>query len=104
MIRAGQPLSALRRHFHPCPQALVNVPVRARRDLECIEPVSRVMQQVRDKLGGGGRLVVRYSGTEPLLRIMVEGEDEGVVRAYGEEIADAVREHIGLPDGVSESA
>ena len=104
MIRTGQPLSALRRHFHPCPQVLLNIPVRARRDLERIEPVSRVMRQVRDKLGGDGRLVVRYSGTEPLLRIMVEGEDEGVVRAYGEEIADAVREHIGLPDGVSESA
>lgn len=104
MIRTGQPLSALRRHFHPCPQVLVNVPVRARHDLERVEPVSRVMQQVRDKLGGDGRLVVRYSGTEPLLRIMVEGADEGVVRAYGEEIADAVREHIGLPDGVSESA
>lgn len=103
MIRTGQPLSVLRRHMRPYPQVLINVPVRARRDLDRVEPVSKVLRRVTDKLGRDGRLVVRYSGTEPLLRVMVEGEDESVVRAYGEEVADAVRRHIGLPDGAAES-
>lgn len=95
MVQTAQPLSALRRLIRRYPQVLLNVPVRKRQDLDRIEPISKVVRHVTDKLGSGGRLVVRYSGTEPLLRVMVEGEDEGVVRAYGEEVADVVRAHLG---------
>lgn len=95
LVQRQQPLSELRQLMRRYPQTLINVRVRERQDLRTVEPVSHVIQQVRDKLGEAGRLVVRYSGTEPLLRIMVEGEDESLVRAYGEEVADAVRTHLG---------
>jgi len=95
LVQRQQPLSELRQLMRRYPQTLINVRVRERQDLQTVEPVSHVIQQVRDKLGETGRLVVRYSGTEPLLRIMVEGEDESLVRAYGEEVADAVRTHLG---------
>ena len=55
-------------------------------------PTSRpAMARVEAALDGRGRLLVRYSGTEPLLRIMIEGEDQATVQAWAEEIADAVR-------------
>ena len=95
LVQRQQPLSELRQLMRRYPQTLINVRVRERQDLRTIEPVSHVIQQVTDKLGGTGRLVVRYSGTEPLLRIMIEGEDESLVRTYGEEVADAVRTHLG---------
>ena len=95
LVQKQQPLSELRQLVRRYPQVLINVRVRERQDLHTIEPVSQVMRQVTDKLGENGRLLVRYSGTEPLLRVMVEGEDESVVRAYGEEVADAVRTHLG---------
>lgn len=95
LVQRQQPLSELRQLVRRYPQTLINVRVRERQDLRTIAPVSHVIQQVTDKLGENGRLLVRYSGTEPLLRVMVEGEDESLVRAYGEEVADAVRTHLG---------
>ncbi len=95
LVQRQQPLSELRQLMRRYPQTLINVRVRERQDLRTIEPVSRVIQQVTDKLGETGRLLVRYSGTEPLLRIMVEGEDESLVRTYAEEVADSVRTHLG---------
>ena len=95
MVQRQRPLSELRQLVRRYPQVLINVRVRERQDLQTIEPVAKVMQHVSDQLGTNGRLLVRYSGTEPLLRVMVEGEDESVVREYGEEVADAVRVHLG---------
>ena len=95
LVQQQQPLSELRQLVRRYPQTLINVRVRERQDLQTIAPVSQVMRQVTDKLGDTGRLLVRYSGTEPVLRVMVEGEDESVIRAYGEEVADAVRTHLG---------
>jgi phosphoglucosamine mutase len=51
------------------------------------------MSEVESKLSGHGRLLVRYSGTEPLLRVMLEGRDEREIRQWGEEIVDAVKKH-----------
>ncbi len=100
LVQRQQPLSELRQIVRRYPQTLINVRVRERQDLRTVEPVSQVIQQVSDKLGENGRLVVRYSGTEPLLRVMVEGEDESLVRAYGEEVADTVRTHLGAGEAV----
>jgi phosphoglucosamine mutase len=50
---------------------------------------------VEARLAGEGRLLVRYSGTEPLLRVMLEGKDTGEIRRLGQEIIDAVRHHLG---------
>ena len=101
LVQRQQPLSALRQLVRRYPQTLINVRVRERQDLRTIAPVSQVIRHVTDKLGEKGRLLVRYSGTEPLLRVMVEGEDESLVRAYGEEVADAVRTHLGAGEAAS---
>jgi len=73
------------------PQTLVNVRVRQRTDRECVPEVVEAMARVRAALGEHGRVLVRYSGTEPLVRIMIEGQDQASVQALAEEIADAVR-------------
>ena len=93
MVEAGKRLSELRvmRRF---PQVLVNVPVRERRDLDGVTPVQDAIDGVRARLGARGRVLVRYSGTEPLIRVMVEGEQRTQVEAFVEEIADAVRRHL----------
>jgi phosphoglucosamine mutase len=63
-------------------------------DLKTIPEIAAAMSSVESKLAGHGRLLVRYSGTEPLLRVMLEGRDEAEIRQWGEEIVDAVRQHV----------
>jgi phosphoglucosamine mutase len=96
MLERQRPLSELRQVMQRCPQVLINVKVSERRDLATIAPIVKTMQKVEQSLGEKGRLLVRYSGTEPLIRVMVEGEDEEMVRAWGEEVAEVVRKHLGV--------
>ncbi len=96
MLQRQRPLSELKNVFQRYPQVLLNVKVRERRDLATIGPVARAMEQVKATLGERGRLLVRYSGTEALVRVMVEGEDEKVVKACAEEVANQVRHHLGI--------
>jgi phosphoglucosamine mutase len=77
------------------PQVLVNVPVRERADYMQVPAIAELIRRVESDLAGHGRLLVRYSGTEPLLRIMLEGKDDHEIRAWAQEIAGAVREHLG---------
>lgn len=95
MAQRQQPLSELRKIVQRYPQVLINVKVRERRDLTAVEPVAKTMRRVTEELGERGRLLVRYSGTEPLVRVMVEGEDPSSVKEYGEEVAESVRRHLG---------
>ncbi len=76
------------------PQVLMNLRVHQRVDLNTIPAVAAVLASVESRLAGTGRLLVRYSGTEPLLRVMLEGKDEAEIRRWGQEIIDAVREHV----------
>jgi phosphoglucosamine mutase len=94
MQQDGKPLSELARCMRTYPQVLVNVKVKEKRDLAAVPEVARLMAGIEKKLEGTGRLLVRYSGTEPKLRIMLEGEDEAVIQAYADELADAVRKHL----------
>jgi phosphoglucosamine mutase len=96
MIQRQRPLSELKRIVQRYPQVLLNVKVRERCDLASIDPIAKAIQHVTCALGDKGRLLVRYSGTEPLVRVMVEGEDEKLVHAYGEEVAGVVRMHLGV--------
>jgi phosphoglucosamine mutase len=77
------------------PQVLVNVRVRQKGDLAAVPPIAAAMRRVEDRLAGEGRLLVRYSGTEPLLRVMIEGKDQQQIQIWAAEIANAVREHLG---------
>jgi len=95
MLERQRPLSELKQIVQRYPQVLLNVRVRERRDLTTIEPIAKAMRQVEQALGEKGRLLVRYSGTEPLVRVMVEGEDEQTVHDYGAEVAEMVRRHLG---------
>lgn len=95
MVESGKPLSELRRAMTKLPQVLVNVRVGERRDLDGVPEIAAAVDRVRRALGGRGRVFVRYSGTEPLVRILVEGEHEEQVRGFGDEIAAAVRAVLG---------
>lgn len=98
MVQRQRPLSELRRIVQRYPQVLINVRVRERRDLTMVEPVAKTLRRVTAALGERGRLLVRYSGTEPLVRVMVEGEDPDTVKVYSEEVAEVVRIHLGSND------
>ena len=94
MIETGRELDELAGELVTYPQVLVNVRVRERVALADVAPVKAVMDTVQQRLDGHGRLLVRYSGTEPLLRIMIEGRDQDEIRGWANEIADAVRAHL----------
>jgi phosphoglucosamine mutase len=94
MAATGRDLADLASQLTAYPQILLNVRVRARADLGQLPQVAAVIQDVERRLGDSGRLLVRYSGTEPLLRIMLEGQDQDEIRAWAEEIASEVRTHL----------
>jgi phosphoglucosamine mutase len=91
----GRTLADLAGDLTAYPQVLLNVRVRERTDLKNVPPVAAVISSVESRLDGHGRLLVRYSGTEPLLRVMLEGRDEHEIRTWAQEIVDAVKEHLG---------
>ncbi|MBH0198339.1 MAG: phosphoglucosamine mutase [Nitrospira sp.] len=95
MKRTQQPLSELAKAMSAVPQVLVNVKVTRKPDLESIPDVARAMREGEQSLNGSGRVLVRYSGTEPLLRIMVEGEKASMIREVAERLAGVVRTHLG---------
>ncbi|MFQ5667832.1 MAG: phosphoglucosamine mutase [Candidatus Binatia bacterium] len=94
MVDRQRPLSELKRAMVKFPQVLLNVPVTVRRDLDAIAPVRETIARVNGNLADRGRALVRYSGTEPLVRVMVEGEDAARVRAYAQEIAATITAHV----------
>jgi len=94
MAATGRELAELASQLTSYPQVLLNVRVRARQDLAAVPPVVAVIADVERRLGGTGRILVRYSGTEPLLRIMIEGQDQEQIRGWAEEIAAEVRAHL----------
>ena len=71
-----------------------NVEVKQRRDLDEVSEVKQTMDEARRKLGGSGRLLVRYSGTQLLCRVMAEGEDEKQVKQVVDMVADAIARHL----------
>jgi phosphoglucosamine mutase len=93
--RSRKPLSELAQAMTAVPQILVNLRVKQKQTLESIPEIDRAIQENNRRLNGSGRVVIRYSGTEPLLRIMVEGEHASVVKEVADDLARVVREHIG---------
>jgi phosphoglucosamine mutase len=94
MMDTGRELPDLAGDLVTYPLVLVNVRVKQKTDLATVPAIASTMKKVEQGLAGNGRLLVRYSGTEPLLRIMLEGQDEGSIRAWADEIAGAVKDHL----------
>ncbi len=90
MIESGQPMSALGRQFEPVPQLLENVRFAGGKPLEA-KAVKEAIADGESQLNGAGRIVVRASGTEPLIRIMAEGDDPALVKKVVKSIVSAVK-------------
>jgi phosphoglucosamine mutase len=95
MCESKKPLSELVSSIDLYPQVLINLKVRNKPPLEELEPLQQAIQQVEAALDGRGRVLVRYSGTEPKARVMVEGPDQRTVELHAHAIADVLRSLIG---------
>jgi phosphoglucosamine mutase len=94
MADTGEELSTLAGALVTYPQVLVNVRVKQKTDLKQVPAIADTMRMVEGQLSGSGRLLVRYSGTEPLLRIMLEGKSDADITRWANQIADVVRENL----------
>jgi len=94
MKRQERSLDDLAKAMEPFPQVLYNVEVKAKRELSEIPEVNQKVKAIEKALGHSGRILIRYSGTEPILRIMVEGEDEARLHKLAQEIVEEVRKHL----------
>ena len=93
--QAGRPLSELLADFRRYPQILKNVRVARKTDLSTLPKVTEAARSVEDRLGADGRLVLRYSGTEPLARVMIEGPDQPTIEAMADELAGVIVAELG---------
>jgi phosphoglucosamine mutase len=95
MAETGRELADLAAELVTYPQVLLNVRVREKKDLQAVPAIADSMRRVEARLAGNGRLLVRYSGTEPLLRVMIEGRDQHEIQGWAAEIVSTVKEHLG---------
>jgi phosphoglucosamine mutase len=91
MAATGREAADLGADLTTYPQVLMNVRVLEKPELRDVPGVARVIDEVEKRLAGKGRLLIRYSGTEPLLRIMLEGQNTAEIESMGQEIVRAVR-------------
>jgi phosphoglucosamine mutase len=94
--QASAGLDELTADFRVYPQKLVNIRVKHKKALTEVPSVAQEIRKVEEELAGSGRVLVRFSGTEPLARVMVEGPDMSGVEAYTARIADAIRREMGV--------
>ena len=95
MVRSGKPLSELAAMMDIYPQCLINVVVKSKPDISTVPQIIKSIKGVEKKLGNSGRVLVRYSGTQNMCRVMVEGPSVDVTDKYCEEIADVVKKALG---------
>jgi phosphoglucosamine mutase len=95
MKREGKSLSDLASIMRPYPQVLLNVKVREKKDLMSIPRIASLLKDAESELKDSGRVFIRYSGTEPLVRITVEGTDEGRIKKMGQDLVDVIEEELG---------
>ena len=95
MVRRQEPLSQLRRCMTVCPQVLLNVRVTAKQDFGSVPAIQAAITEAEGQLNGSGRVLVRYSGTEPVARVMVEGQDAEQVGRLAKSIAEAIEKELG---------
>jgi phosphoglucosamine mutase len=95
MVESGKPLSELANMMEVFPQKLINVDVKSKPEVSSLPQVMKVIRQVEAELGENGRVLVRYSGTQNMCRVMVEGPTLEITEKYCRQIADAVKSTIG---------
>ncbi|MDQ3743931.1 MAG: phosphoglucosamine mutase, partial [Acidobacteriota bacterium] len=95
LVEADRPLHELTEGFERLPQVLVNVRVREKRPFEEVDEIESCAGDVRARLGERGRLLLRYSGTEPLARVMIEGQRQEEIERLADGLADAIRRNLG---------
>jgi phosphoglucosamine mutase len=96
IARTGQTIEELTADLKVFPQVIVNVKVREKRPMELIPPVMAAIEAAEAELQDSGRVVIRYSGTEALARVMIEAESEPLMRHHAEAIAAALRAELGV--------
>jgi phosphoglucosamine mutase len=97
MQEMGAKLDSLTGGFTRYPQVLVNVRVREKRPFAEVESVARAARETEAQLGDSGRLLLRYSGTESLARVMIEGERQDVIERQANALAATIKEALGAP-------
>jgi phosphoglucosamine mutase len=95
ITETNQPLSKLVNIISIYPQVLLNVPVKKKIDIRSVSEICNKIDEVENQLKDQGRVLVRYSGTQPLCRVMVEGPDQDDTRRFCQEIADVIAEKLG---------
>ena len=95
MVRTGKRLSELAQMMDIYPQELINVDVKSKPVISTLPQVMKVIRKIEKKLGDDGRVLVRYSGTQNMCRVMVEGPSDDVTEKYCNEIADIVKSVLG---------
>ena len=95
MVRSGQRLSELASAFQRFPQVMINVAVDERRPIDSLPTMQQAIRDVESALAGRGRVLIRYSGTEPKARVMVEGDDESQVNEFARQLADELKRAVG---------
>jgi phosphoglucosamine mutase len=94
LAESGKPFSAIHT-FDPMPQILLNQPVRSKPPLESLSRFQQTLRRAEQELGDSARILVRYSGTENLVRVMVEGPDERHIKRVAEELKNELQDEIG---------
>ena len=94
MKTSGQSLSDLSTLMTFFPQSLINVAVKARPKISSVPEIGKIINRIEKGLGEKGRVLVRYSGTEPVCRIMIEGERQEEIDEYARQIADVVKRKL----------
>jgi phosphoglucosamine mutase len=94
MLREGQPLSELKKIMERYPQKLVNVPVCVSKSIDQVPEIVKLQRTMEERLGEEGRMVIRPSGTEPVIRVMVEGANRQVIEDVAYSMASCIEKHM----------
>jgi len=89
--QSGKALADLKNGMQIFPQTMINVRMSKRFDLKASAPVQNALKQVENELASNGRVVLRSSGTEPVVRVMLEGRDLQQIQRLGQQLADTVK-------------
>ena len=95
MHDSGMSLHELKSGMQKYPQILINIKTVEKVDLDFNGPIQKAVQAIEEKLGDKGRVLLRASGTEPLIRVMVEGEDADLVGKLAQQLSEDVKQVIG---------